>query len=113
MTGARPTSSSHAWPTTALEAAQRAFDLLTRPPAALAFDCRGIPGLPQRLLPLNELRRALIRDSTPRASRDQVWRELVTRARRDGPGRTVASVGAGRGPRADRRASWASTRFGG
>jgi hypothetical protein len=86
-------SSSRAWPATALDAAQRAFDLLTRPPAALAFDCRGIAGLPPRLLPLDELRHALIRDTTPRASRDQVWRELVTRARQDGPGWTVAAVG--------------------
>ena len=93
MTGSRPTSSSPAWPATALDAAQRAFDLVTCPPAPLALDCRGIPGLPQRLLPLDELRRAMIRDSTPRASRDQVWRELVTRARRDGPGWVVAAVG--------------------
>jgi hypothetical protein len=93
VTGSRPTSSSHAWPATALDAAQRAFDLLTCPPAALEFDCRGIPGLPRRLLPLDELRRALIRDTTPRASRDQVWRELVSRARRDGPDWKVAAVG--------------------
>jgi hypothetical protein len=66
---------------------------LTCPPAPLAFDCRGIPGLPNRLLPLDELRRTLIRDTTPRTARDLVWRELVTRARRDGPGWVVAAAG--------------------
>lgn len=95
MTDARSTSSSRTWHATALDAAQRAFDLLTRPPAALAFDCRRIARLPQRLLPLDELGRALIRDSTQGASGDQVWRELVTRARRLGDGWTGAYVGAG------------------
>jgi hypothetical protein len=76
-----------------LDAAQRAFDLLTCPPAPLAFDCRGIPGLPQRVLPLDELRRTLILDTTPRASRDRVWRDLVIRARRDGPAWVLAAVG--------------------
>lgn len=76
-----------------LDAAQRAFDLLTIRPAPLAFDCRGIPGLPQELVALDELKRLLIRDGTPRATRDVVWRELVIRARRDGPAWVVASVG--------------------
>ena len=93
MPASHPASSAREWPATALDAAQRAFDLLTCPPAPLAFDCRGMPGLPQRLLALDELRRTLIRDATPRASRDWVWRELVTRARRDGPGWVVAAVG--------------------
>lgn len=84
---------SHAWPSTPLQAAQRAFDLLTCPPAPLAFDCRGLPRLPQRMLPLDELKTILIDDATPRAARDAVWRELVTRARRDGPAWVVAAVG--------------------
>ena len=90
-TGTRP--ASRPWPATPLDAAQRAFDLLCCPPAPLAFDCRGIPGLPYRVLALDELRRALIRDATPRSSRDVVWAELVVRARRDGPGWVVATVG--------------------
>lgn len=81
------------WPASALDAAQRAFDLLCCPPAPLAFDCRGFPGLPARVLPLDELRRRLICDDTPRLSRDLVWAELVTRARRDGPGWVVAAAG--------------------
>ena len=45
------------WPTSPLQAAQRAFQLLTCPPQPLALDCTGIPRLPQRLVPLDELRR--------------------------------------------------------
>jgi hypothetical protein len=81
------------WPATPLDAAQHAFDLLTCPPTQLAFDCRGFTGLPQRILPVDELKKVLIRDATPRAVRDEVWRELVVRARRDGPAWVVAAAG--------------------
>jgi hypothetical protein len=76
-----------------LDAAQRAFDLLTCPPAPLAFDCRSFAGLPQRVLPLDELKTVLIDDTTPRPVRDAAWRELVIRARRDGPAWVVAAAG--------------------
>jgi hypothetical protein len=87
----RPTS--RPWPTTPLDAAQRAFDLLVCPPAPLAFDGRGFTGLPNRILPLDELKKLLIDDATPRPVRDAVWRELVVRARRDGPAWVIAAVG--------------------
>jgi hypothetical protein len=86
-----PTSVS--WPAGPLAAAQRAFDLLTRPPAPLAFDCRGYDALPQRIIALDELARLLIARSTPPETRDLVWSQLVTRARRDGPAWMVAAVG--------------------
>ncbi len=89
----RRTPRSRPWPTTPLDAAQRAFDLLVCPPAPLAFDGRGFPGLPNKILPLDELKRLLIDDATPRTVRDAVWRELVVRARRDGPAWVVAAVG--------------------
>jgi hypothetical protein len=76
-----------------LSAATTAFRLLTIPPAPLAFDCRPIIGLPDTVVPLDELRRLLIHDGTPRPTRDLVWRELVIRARRDGPAWVVAAVG--------------------
>jgi hypothetical protein len=88
-----PAVVSGGWPSGPLDAAQRAFGLLTIPPAPLAFDCRGIADLPQRMVPLDELRRLLIGDATPRPVRDEVWREVVTRARRDGPAWVVAAVG--------------------
>src|SRR6266516_3341476 len=84
---------SRPWPSSPLDAAQRAFDLLTCPPAPLAFDGRGFAGLPPRLLPLDELKKILIADRTPRPVRDTVWRQVVVRARRDGPAWVVAAVG--------------------
>jgi hypothetical protein len=81
------------WSSTPLDAAQRAFELLCCPPAPLAFDGRGFTGLPDWLLPLDELRAVLIADATSRPVRDAVWRELVTRARRDGPTWVLAAVG--------------------
>lgn len=89
----RSVNGSGGWPSGPLDAAQRAFQLLTIPPAPLAFDCRGIADLPQRLVPLDELGRLLISDATPRPIRDVVWQEVVTRARRDGPAWVVAAVG--------------------
>jgi hypothetical protein len=84
---------SKPWPSTPLQAVQRAFDLLCCQPAPLAFDCRGFAGLPQVILPLDELKQILIADTTPRPVRDTVWRELVVRARRDGPAWVVAAAG--------------------
>jgi hypothetical protein len=87
----RPVSAS--WPSTPLDAVQRAFDLLVCPPAPLAFDGRAFAGVPQRILPLDELKKFLIHNDTPRPVRDTVWRELVVRARRDGPAWVIAAVG--------------------
>src|SRR5258707_467836 len=86
-------ASPRPWPASPLAAAARAFELLTCPPAPLAFDVRGLPVLPQRILPLDELRDMLTADETPKPVRDLVWRDLVTRARRDGPAWVVAAVG--------------------
>ena len=85
-------SFSH-WPTSPLDAAQRAFDLLVAPPTPLAFDGRGVDGCPDQLMPLQDLKRFLLHRGTPPPVRDVVWREVATRARRDGPGWVVAAVG--------------------
>jgi hypothetical protein len=81
------------WPTSPLDAAQRAFDLLVIPPTPLAFDGRGLDGCPAQLMPLEDLKRFLLHRATPPRVRDVAWRELVTRARRDGPAWVVAAVG--------------------
>lgn len=81
------------WPTTALAAAARAFDLLTCWPRPLCLDCRGLDGLPQADVPLGELRTLLMRDSTGREIRDGVWRRLVVHARSGDPAWRVAAVG--------------------
>ncbi|GAA2349934.1 hypothetical protein GCM10010170_039210 [Dactylosporangium salmoneum] len=81
------------WPTTPLDAAEKAFLMLAEAPSHVPFDARGFDGLPDRVLPLDQLRRLLLASGTGRAVRDAVWRELVVRARRDGPVWRVAAVG--------------------
>jgi hypothetical protein len=81
------------WPTSPLDAAQRAFDLLVIPPTPLAFDGRGVAGCPAQLMPLEDLKRLLLQRGTLLPVRDAVWRELAARARRDGPAWVVAAVG--------------------
>ncbi|MBI1758123.1 MAG: hypothetical protein HYR62_02690 [Actinobacteria bacterium] len=81
------------WPSSPLDAAQRAFTLLVHPPTQVGFDGRGVDGLPGRILPLDELRTLLLSPATNPGVRDVVWRELVVRSRRDGPAWVVAAVG--------------------
>jgi hypothetical protein len=85
--------SAPSWPSSPLAAAERAFTLLVRPPTHLCFDGRGFAGLPGDILPLDDLRSLLLAPQTSAEARDGVWRELVTRARRDGPAWVVAAVG--------------------
>lgn len=81
------------WPSSPLDAAQRAFNLLVEPPSHVGFDGRGFTGLPDEILPLDGLRNLLLSSKGSFELRDAVWRELVVRARRDGPAWVVASVG--------------------
>src|SRR5690349_15923971 len=85
--------SASSWPSTPLDAAERAFVLLAEAPTHVPFDARGFDGLPDRILPLDELRRLMLAVDTSGQVRDDVWRELVVRARRDGPAWRVAAVG--------------------
>src|SRR6266508_1849543 len=81
------------WPSSPLDAAQRAFTLLVQPPSHVGFDGRGFDDLPDEILPLDDLRDLLLSPKTGVEVRDAVWRELVVRARRDGPAWVVAAVG--------------------
>jgi transposase-like protein len=67
--------------------------MLVEAPSHVPFDARGFDGLPDRILPLDELRRLLLSAATPKPLCDAVWRELVVRARRDGPAWRVAAAG--------------------
>ncbi|MFI6078898.1 hypothetical protein ACIA5C_46065 [Actinoplanes sp. NPDC051343] len=86
-------SASSSWPSTPLGAAEKAFTLLAEAPTHVPFDARGFAGLPDRIVPLDELRRLVLAAGTSAQVRDAVWRELVVRARRDGPAWRVAAVG--------------------
>lgn len=77
----------------ALDLAREAFAALVTGPRPLALDGRGFPGLPDRRLPLSQVRTLLLARSCPQATRDAVWRELVTRSRREGGAWTVGCVG--------------------
>ena len=48
------------WPSSPLDAAQRAFNLLVEPPTHVGFDGRGFDGLPNEILPLDRLRDLLL-----------------------------------------------------
>jgi hypothetical protein len=79
--------------TSAITAADQAFAVLAARPAPLAFDARGIPGLPQHHLDLFELRDLLTGRAADTATCDLVWRRLTSAARNWGPAWVVAAVG--------------------
>ena len=81
------------WPASPLAAAGRAFDLLVQAPSRLLFDGRGCDGLPDETLSLPRLRALLLTPGTSSRTRDAVWRDLVGRARNDGPGWVIGAVG--------------------
>ncbi|MFB6393577.1 hypothetical protein [Polymorphospora lycopeni] len=84
------------WPTSALDAAATAFAALTCEPQPMVLDCTifdpGL-GLPAKAIPLPALRDWLLRHPNAYTARDEVWRELIRRARLDGPQWVVAAVG--------------------
>jgi hypothetical protein len=82
------------WPASALAAADKAFTLLAAPPAPLALDGRAVDGLPDRHIPVDELRHLLVHDPTVSyEAKDAAWRLLVEHARTWGPAWVVAAVG--------------------
>jgi hypothetical protein len=85
--------STSSWPSTPLDAAEKAFVMLAESPTHVPFNGRGFDGLPDQILPLDELRRLVLAAGTSTHVRDEVWRELAVRARRDGPAWRVAAVG--------------------
>jgi hypothetical protein len=76
-----------------LGVARTAFTLLSSGPSPLAINGRAYSGLPDRDLPLLELRTRLLARSCPKSTRDAVWVELVRRSRTQGAAWTVACVG--------------------
>ena len=69
------------------DAADTAFRLLCAGPQPLALHASKVAaGLPDRPVPLDELRVLLLHPSTGARARNQVWAELVRRARAGRPG---------------------------
>ncbi|MBQ0896045.1 hypothetical protein KBX37_23610 [Micromonospora sp. U56] len=84
------------WPTSPLDAADAAFAALTCQPAPLTLDldsCLPDDGALSGVMALPALRDWLLRHPRAYPVRDGVWRELVRRARLDGPAWVIAAVG--------------------
>ena len=67
--------------------------LLTTGPNPLALDGTGVPGLPDRPVPLGELKARLLHPSTRFEVRDAIVDELVARSQSDGGRWTVGLAG--------------------
>lgn len=76
-----------------LDSARTAFEWLVTGPDPLSIDGRFFPGLPERRVPLDELRALLLDTRLPLPAVDLVWMHLVTRSRDEGGAWTVACVG--------------------
>src|SRR5579875_1632352 len=72
---------------------EKAFDLLVSGPRPLALDGTGIAGLPDRPIPLDELKARLLHPSTPFPARDVIVGELVSRAKAQGGAWTIGVAG--------------------
>jgi len=77
-----------------LGAVSAAFRLLTTGPRPLALHGASLSGeLPNRLVPLDEMRTVLLQPATSTTARNAVWAELVRRALAGSPAWTVALAG--------------------
>jgi len=76
-----------------LDAARSAFGWLVTGPEPLAVDGREFTGLPDRAVPLDEVRQRLLRRRCPQPVRDAVWTHLVRRSRAEAGAWTVGCVG--------------------
>lgn len=77
-----------------LDSADAAFRALTTGPRPLALNpARLAPGLPDRRMPLSELKAMLLHPATSATARNLVWAELVSRARTAGPAWMIALTG--------------------
>jgi hypothetical protein len=93
------TVSAKDWPDSPLDAVDAAFATLTCDPEPLSLDLDQLfdpvaddSGLPSGVIALPVLRRWLLRHPRAYAVRDAVWRELILRARLDGPAWVIAAT---------------------
>jgi hypothetical protein len=90
------TSSDQDRPASPLDAVDTAFAALTCSPQPLTLDLDSLgpdTGLPSGVMALPALRDWLLRHPRAYTARDVVWRELIRRARLDGPAWVIAAVG--------------------
>jgi hypothetical protein len=87
------------WPDSPLDAVDAAFAKLTCEPEPLSLDLDQLPdplgddsGLPGGVIALPALQQWLLRHPRAYTVRDAVWRELIRRARLDGPAWVIAAT---------------------
>ncbi|MFF5992187.1 hypothetical protein [Prauserella flavalba] len=76
-----------------LDIARDTFTWLVTGPHPVSLNGRLFPGLPDRHIPLDEVRDRLLARRCLQATRDAVWAHLVLRSRTEGATWTVAAVG--------------------
>jgi hypothetical protein len=77
-----------------LDSADAAFRALTTGPQPLALNpARLAPGLPDREVPLDELKALLLHPATNGTARNKVWAGLIHRARTGGPAWVIGLTG--------------------
>jgi hypothetical protein len=76
-----------------LDIARDTFTWLVTGPHPVSLDGRQFAGLPNRHLPLDEVRDRLLARGCSQATKDAVWAHLVLRSRTEGATWTVAAVG--------------------
>ncbi|SEP50549.1 hypothetical protein [Amycolatopsis saalfeldensis] len=76
-----------------LDIARDTFTWLVTGPHPVSLNGRLFPGLPDRRIPLDEVRDRLLARRCPQATRDAVWAHLVLRSRTEGATWTVVAVG--------------------
>lgn len=77
----------------ALDVVREAFEWLNTGPDPVAIDGQHFFGLPDRAVPVRELRDLLLHPACGQATRDAVWTELVTRSRAEDGTWTVVCAG--------------------
>lgn len=93
-----------------LDTARECFAVLVSEPEPLSLECSDFSGLPNRSVPLDELRTRLLRGSCPRSTRDAVWAALVRRSRSEGATWTLACAGMAL-PALARVSGWLAARY--
>lgn len=76
-----------------LDVARDAFTWLVTGPDPVSLNGRLFEGLPDRDVPLDEVRDRVLARHCPQGTRDAVWAHLVLRARTEGGTWTIAAVG--------------------
>lgn len=88
-----PSRGHESWPSLPLEAAQEAFAWLTAGEQPVSVNGRLFDHLPDRAIPVDELRELLLARDCPRRVWDQVWAHVIGRSRLQGATWTVVAVG--------------------